>query len=117
METLPLNSQIVAAVDKTAEILDDAQKVGGGIIYQQVAQSLGLAVQDAVDHLQQILVLNAAVTAKLAELMLLDKPPKDSAKVITLVEAATKSSTETLTAVGLAAKTVLNDFSPLAGEN
>jgi hypothetical protein len=60
-----VNPQILDAVNTTNSIVvGAAASEGVGIVRQQVAQSTGLAIQDAVDQLQQLLVLNSAVTGK-----------------------------------------------------
>ena len=110
-----VNPQILDAVKQTNKIVDDAQKVGNGIVYQQVAQSLGLAVQDTTTHLNQMLVLNAAVTAKVVQLLLASDGTTPPPNVVTTVqkaaEEAVTDSVKFMTSVGNAAKEILKDFS------
>lgn len=67
----PLNSQIVEAV-RTAQSLvhDAAPVVAAAVTRQQVASALGLAVQNAVAHLQSLQTLDVALTAQALSLIL-----------------------------------------------
>jgi hypothetical protein len=114
---LKVNPQIVDSVYTTrAIVLDEAPAVGGGIIYQQVAQSLGLIVQDSVSHLGQMLVLDAAITAKVAELMFLNAmDPEQGQKLVHFFQDAVAFSRANMQEVGNAAKEVLADFKSLLG--
>lgn len=69
-----VNPQIKDAVAITnATVLGAAVKEALSVVRQQVTQSTGLAVQDSVDQLQQLLVLNSAVTGKALSIILTDQ--------------------------------------------
>ena len=99
-------------------VLDDASQVGNGVVYQQVAQSLGLTVQDTTSHLEQMLVLDAAITAKVAELIFLQQIDHDTGQeIINMFQGVVNDSIQNLTAVGNAANDVLGTFKSLLGGN
>ena len=114
-----LNAQIVEAVQQSASVLAAAPQAGVGMVYAQVAQALGLAVQDSAAHLAQMLVLNAAVTAKIAEMLLASdgaQPPPSTVMALTLlVTQAVSASTDNMQTVGTVAAAVLQDFKALLG--
>ncbi|MBV7339373.1 hypothetical protein KFU94_66380 [Chloroflexi bacterium TSY] len=116
MSNLPqtVNPQIIDAVKRTNAIIDDAQKVGQGIVYQQVTQSLGLAVQDTTTHLNQMLVLNAAVSAKVMEMLVASEgkipEPQNLLKIQGYAREIVTDSTEFLKNVGEAAGSVMAEF-------
>lgn len=67
----PLNSQIVAAVRTVQSFVHDAAPaVANAVTRQQVASALGLAVQNAVAHLQSLQTLDVALTAQALSLTL-----------------------------------------------
>jgi hypothetical protein len=113
-----VNAQILDAVRATRTyVIQDAVDIGKGMVYQQVAQSLGLSIQDAVTHLGQMLMLDAAITAKVAELMLVNEMELEQGrKILGFFQDAVTFSHQTLADVGETAKAVLEDFKTIAGE-
>lgn len=74
-----VNPQIVAAVEKTREmVLDSADKNINALVQPLVAQAMGIALQNAVSHLQRLQTLEAAVTSQ-AVILLLEDPAAEPA--------------------------------------
>lgn len=100
----PLDNSVIAA----------ATQVGGGIVYQQVAQSLGLAVQSAASHLEQMLALETVVMAKIAEMLLASEGASPTSQTVadltTLLNTAVANSIANITQIGTASESVLQDF-------
>jgi hypothetical protein len=77
---------------------------------------MGLTIQDSATYLSQMLVLDSAVTAKVAELIFLQQmQPAQGAAIIALFQSAVQSSRNNLQEVGQVAKAVLEDFKSLLG--
>lgn len=88
------------------------------IVYQQVTQSLGLAVQDTTTHLNQMLVLNAAVAAKVMEMLVASEGTiPESQNLLKIQEYAKEivtDSTDFLEKVGTAAGSMMAKFASSA---
>lgn len=107
-----VNPQIKDAVRTTnQEVFQDARQRGAAAVFQQVAQSAGLAIQDGTDHLQNILALDAAVTGKAAAIILSDpeKIPQALLAVETLQEAVQKSIS-VLAQIGETSDQIVSEF-------
>ncbi|ETW94408.1 MAG: hypothetical protein ETSY1_35055 [Candidatus Entotheonella factor] len=97
-------------------VLNDASQMGNGVVYQQVSQSLGLSVQGTTSHLDQMLVLDAAIIAKVAELIFHQQIDTDTGQeIIKMFQGVVQSSIDNLTHVGNAAHDVLSNFQSLQG--
>lgn len=74
-----VNPQIVEAVDKVREMVMDASDQNTKALVQPlVAQAMGIALQNAVAHLQRLQTLDAAVTSQ-AVILLLEDPAAEPA--------------------------------------
>lgn len=74
-----MNPQIVEAVEKTREmVLDRADEDANTLVQPLVAQAMGMALQNAVSHLQSLQTLEAAVTSQ-AVILLLEDPAAEPA--------------------------------------
>lgn len=107
-----VNPQIVDAVTITNKIVGGAAaNEATAVVRQQVTQSMGLVIQDAVDHLQQLLVLDATVTAKTMTILFSnpEQAPQALAALATIQEAVQKGISE-LATIGSTASTILAEF-------
>jgi hypothetical protein len=94
------------------DFVDKAEKVSQGIVYQQVNQAMGIAVQDSVDHLQQMLALNATTNAKVVQLILTYKSKEQYMDdAIEVSNNAVTNAVSWMGDIGKEAKNVLKDFS------
>jgi len=74
-----LNPQIVQAVDKVREmVMENPDRNAKALIQPLVAQAMGMAVQNAVAHLQSLQTIQAAVTSQ-AAIVLLEDPDAEPA--------------------------------------
>lgn len=74
-----LNPQIVQAVDKVREmVMENPDRNAKALVQPLVAQALGIAVQNAVAHLQSLQTLETAVTGQAAILLLEDPDAEPS---------------------------------------
>jgi killing trait domain-containing protein len=81
-EESAVNSQILDSVHAVHALLGGAAAdVARGVSQQQVASALGMAVQNAVAHLQSLQTLDVAVTAQALSLALQDP---EEARAVTL---------------------------------
>ena len=109
---LVVNPKIKDAVTTTNQaVLGAAAQEAVAAVRQQVAQSTGLAIQDAIDQLQQTLVLNSAVTGK-ALSIILTEPEKAPQALLALqtAQSAVNNSISWMTNIGEAAAGILNDY-------
>lgn len=115
-----LNPQIVQAVEKTREeVVGSAREEALAIVFQQVAQAGGMAIEDAVDNLQSLLTLNIAVVGKALEIILFGPKSKidDAVKAITEIGKAVGSGITNLKDIGSAASQVLKEFPQPDGDD
>ncbi|MEM7049618.1 MAG: RebB family R body protein [Acidobacteriota bacterium] len=108
-----VNPQIVDAVETTnAIVLSKAATMGMGAVSQQIAQAVGLAVQDSVDHLQNALTLDSAVSGQALAIILAD-PEKIPQAELALQKAnqVVQDSIQDVEEIGKAVASVLSDLS------
>lgn len=118
-----VNPQILDAVAQTNKIVqpENAKNQGSGVVYQHVAHSMGLAVQDSVDYLRNISMAAAAATsaamAMLTYIAATDKTnPPDPKYINMILEKSTQSvedATNQMKNVGETASQVLSKFQGL----
>jgi hypothetical protein len=59
-----VNPQVVDTVELTNRVVDEAaRQAANAIVFQEVAQSMAIAVQSGVDNLQSAFTLNVATTS------------------------------------------------------
>lgn len=76
-----LNPQIVQAVDKVREmVMENPDRNAKALVQPLVTQALGIAVQNAVAHLQSLQTLETAVTGQAAILLLEDPDAEPAVK-------------------------------------
>lgn len=112
-----VNPQIKDAVNTTNSIvLSAAAKEGISIVRQQVAQSTGLAIQDAVDQLQQLLVLNSAVTGKAMAVIFSDPEQIPQALLaMETIQGAVNTGVGWFQQIGQAASTIVSNYPSASG--
>lgn len=111
-DLVKVNPQITDAVAVTnSAVLGAAAQEAVAAVRQQVAQSTGLAIQDAVDQLQQILVLNSAVTGKALAIILTEKEKIPQAVLaMETAQSAVTVSIGWMADIGKAAAEILNEY-------
>ncbi|MEA2560229.1 MAG: hypothetical protein QOH06_1733 [Acidobacteriota bacterium] len=86
-----LNPQIVEAVEKVRD------QNANALVQPLVAQAMGIAVQNAVAHLQSLQTLEAAVTSQAAALILEDPDAEPAAnRAIEIMQQAVRSAIQQL---------------------
>ena len=97
--------------------MDSKQNVTAILVSQQVNQAMGIAIQDSVTHLQQMMALNTAVCAKSAEIALASDADVDKMSQISKAQEISSKALEkaikTLSDIGNISKEILNDCSAL----
>lgn len=89
-----VNSQIVDAVEKARQmVVDGADKNTNALVQPMIAQAMGMALQNAVSHLQNLQTLEAAVTSQ-AVILLLEDPEAEPAanRAIEIMQQAIRNS-------------------------
>jgi Killing trait len=89
-----LNPQIVEAVEKVREmVMANPDRNAKALVQPLVAQALGIAVQNAVAHLQSLQTLEAAVTGQAAILILEDPEAEASAnRAVEIMQQAVRAA-------------------------
>jgi hypothetical protein len=99
------------------QVIEAAAQVGSGVVYEQVSQSLGLAIQTSAVYLGQMLTLNAVVTAKVAEMLLATEgaqpTPNTLAVLLPLLTQAVSFGNSNLQQVGSTTATILQNLKSL----
>lgn len=76
-EQTPVNSQILATVEEANHLLEEAGRNATiAIAYQEVAQSMAIAVQSGVEHLQSTFTLHTATVGRAFSGVFEGEPPK-----------------------------------------
>ena len=89
-----LNPQIVEAVEKVREmVMANPDRNANALVQPLVAQAMGMAVQNAVAHLQSLQTLEAAVTSQ-AAILLLEDPDAEPAvnRAIEIMQQAVRTA-------------------------
>lgn len=89
-----LNPQIVQAVEKVREmVMENPDRNAKAMVQPLVAQAMGMAVQNAVAHLQSLQTLQAAVTSQ-AAIVLLEDPDAEPAvnRAIEIMQEAVRAA-------------------------
>lgn len=89
-----VNSQIVDAVEKARQmVVDGADRNTNALVQPMIAQAMGMALQNAVSHLQNLQTLEAAVTSQ-AVILLLEDPEAEPAanRAIEIMQQAIRNS-------------------------
>lgn len=89
-----LNPQIVQAVEKVREmVMENPDRNAKALVQPLVAQAMGMAVQNAVAHLQSLQTLQAAVTSQ-AAIVLLEDPDAEPAvnRAIEIMQEAVRTA-------------------------
>lgn len=110
-----VNPQIKDAVTTTnTAVLGASSQTALGAVRQQVAQSTGLAIQDAVDQLQQLMVLNSAVTGKALSILLAPTTTPEQAQnatsAMTTIQGAVQQGISWFESVGQAASGIIQNY-------
>jgi len=89
-----LNPQIVEAVEKVREmVMANPDRNAKALVQPLVAQAMGIAVQNAVAHLQSLQTLEAAVTGQAAILLLEDPEAEPSVnRAIEIMQQAVRTA-------------------------
>jgi len=93
-----LNPQIVEAVEKVREmVMANPDQNANALVQPLIAQAMGIAVQNAVAHLQSLQTLEAAVTSQTAILLLEDPDAEPSVtRAIEIMQQAVRSAIQQL---------------------
>lgn len=93
-----VNPQIVDAVEKVREMVMSAPDANAKALVQPlIAQALGIAVQNAVAHLQSLQTLEAAVASQAAALLLEDPDAEPAAKrAVEMMQEAVRTAIQQL---------------------
>jgi len=111
-----VHPRIVDAVAVTNDaVLGKAETQASGALAQMVAQTLGMAVQDGVDHLQSSLTIDSAVTGKALAMILAGDDDQDATKAMTKANQAVQFAIQDLEEIGKAVAAVISDISGATG--
>ena len=90
--------------------MPDAPETKDGDLYQMVAQSAAIAVQDAADNLRNIgTITSTAIGVAMAQL-LANEPAGDPVKVIAAAQESLSKALDHFVAVGTAAEKIIAEF-------
>ena len=91
-----LNPQIVQAVEKVREMVTaNPDRNANALVQPLIAQALGMAVQNAVAHLQSLQTLETAVASQ-AALLILENPEAEPAanRAVEIVQQAIRAAVQ-----------------------
>ena len=106
-----VNNQILDAVAAVHQSAESALKVANTLVYQQIAHSITLAVQDAVNALRTTLTIDNAITAKvMAQLLAGETSTETAVTALRLAQDKVQQSIDTLDLVTFTVTDILNQL-------
>ena len=109
-----VSPQILDAVNKTNRILLEAAPTEGiAVVYQQVAQAMGLAVQDATDYQRNLSIIAATATGLALAQLLAGINTQNAKEVLSESTQVVAHGAKNLTDVGQAAAQIVKAFKDL----
>jgi len=106
-----VNQQILSAVETANHgVLGAAGKQASAMLAQMASQALGMAIQDGVDHLQQMLTLDTAVTGKALAIIVGGGNDQAATEAMAKATAAVASAIQDLEQIGAAVGRIIGDL-------
>lgn len=112
MPTSSPDPQLFDVVERTNRVVDEsARQAATAIAFQEIAQSMALAVQSGVEHLQSVLTVNVAATGAALARLLAD-PGREAEARAALEESqkAVKAALDQLSQLAATAAKALEEF-------